>query len=491
MPMRSHRDENVTHGFFRTCLNLPLAWVIHTLAVLPVQAGDWIIEPEVALQGTYTDNLFLTNSNKEDDFAVSISPGVSITGQGRRLVGSLNYRLENLVYASNSDFNTTNNQLAANGTVELFRQRIFVDGGVAFGQQNLVLFGNQPRDNLNPTDAQDDILTFSVSPFWVQRWGSFAASEVRVVYNEIDDFGDVLGDSEEAIFLGQIESGTQFNTWLWNVSGEASRTEFEDGEEVEFREITGQLRYVVNRRITVFANLGYQDDDFSTVDQEDTSGALFDVGVAWTPNIRTLVELSIGDRYYGSVVTLNAKYRSRRVELFAEYTKEPELARERQLDLANFARAGSVQDLLVDPFTGQPVAASATPPNIGAEVFVRELFTVGATYKGKRDTGDIRFYIDNRDAQGQAAAQDGKGAIGVYTRQLSRTNTFIASVEWEQNNQPGSLDEDFLILYLGLNKRLGRHIEALAYVQRADLFSDQSLDEYTENRIAAGLRITF
>ena len=50
-------------------------------------AAEWTTSTEIALGGVYTDNLFLTEANKEGSWVMLATPGVTLRGEGRNLPG--------------------------------------------------------------------------------------------------------------------------------------------------------------------------------------------------------------------------------------------------------------------------------------------------------------------------------------------------------------------------------------------------------------------
>ena len=72
-------------------------------------AGDWRVLPRLNLLGTYSDNVRLAAGGfggaQGGDFVTQINPGVVIRGQAPRYNVSVDYTMNNLIYAENSNFN--------------------------------------------------------------------------------------------------------------------------------------------------------------------------------------------------------------------------------------------------------------------------------------------------------------------------------------------------------------------------------------------------
>jgi hypothetical protein len=106
-------------------------------ASLQAGEGGWRFLPRISVFETYTDNVTFARGNlKESDFITQLNPGISVLGVGRRFNVNVNYTMNNLIYANNSNFTRVRHQLNANGTAELIENLFFVDGRAMNTQQN-------------------------------------------------------------------------------------------------------------------------------------------------------------------------------------------------------------------------------------------------------------------------------------------------------------------------------------------------------------------
>ena len=91
--------------------------------------GGWRVRPQMSLFETYTDNVtFARDDFKKSDFVTQINPGILVTGVGRRFNLNAQYTMNNLIYAEQSNFTRTRQQLNATATAELIENFFFVDG---------------------------------------------------------------------------------------------------------------------------------------------------------------------------------------------------------------------------------------------------------------------------------------------------------------------------------------------------------------------------
>ncbi|HNH52208.1 MAG TPA: TIGR03016 family PEP-CTERM system-associated outer membrane protein, partial [Nitrosomonas sp.] len=125
--------------------------LLFNIIALPIYAGEWRVVPSLNINERYTDNFRLggiaTGGKGNDEFITQINPSILINGNARRYRVDVNYLMNNLIYANNSEFNRIRHQLSANGTVELIQDRFFIDGRAMILQQNASLLGSQGLDN--------------------------------------------------------------------------------------------------------------------------------------------------------------------------------------------------------------------------------------------------------------------------------------------------------------------------------------------------------
>ncbi|MDO9192092.1 MAG: TIGR03016 family PEP-CTERM system-associated outer membrane protein, partial [Undibacterium sp.] len=110
-------------------------------------AADWKLVPTIGLNETYTDNVRLLGSGKEEHaYITQVSPGITVTATGQRLKLQANYVMQNSYYSGVTNETKTNHLLRANANAALLQNLFFLDGNASITQQNLTPFG-QVADN--------------------------------------------------------------------------------------------------------------------------------------------------------------------------------------------------------------------------------------------------------------------------------------------------------------------------------------------------------
>ncbi|MGZ3158921.1 MAG: TIGR03016 family PEP-CTERM system-associated outer membrane protein, partial [Burkholderiaceae bacterium] len=149
-------------------------------------AAEWQIQPSTNITQTYTDNVNLAGQGAEkSDFVTEITPGIAIIGIGRDLKVHLNYAMQNLFYANNSNANTIRNQLNADAHAVLVDDLFFWDARGQITQQNISPLSAQTSDNINTTGNIANVKTYSLSPYLQHRFGAAAVSELRYTHEGV------------------------------------------------------------------------------------------------------------------------------------------------------------------------------------------------------------------------------------------------------------------------------------------------------------------
>jgi uncharacterized protein (PEP-CTERM system associated) len=477
-----------------------------------VQPG-WTVVPEISVKEAFTDNLFLTASDEEQDFVTELTPRINIYGNGRRATVRVNYALQGLLYANNGDQNTHFHQLFSSGVCELVRQLIFIDGGATITQQNLTdtgkgvftnfgpgTFLGGVGDNISVTGERATVTTYRLSPYLVHRLGDWADAELRFEYDDVSQsvedqpMADSRGttDSTSQRYYAKIESGSRFNELPWSATFERRDIDYANADSTTFQELLGSVRLVYSPEISLVGDLGYEDNSFRSAG-DPGRGIIWDVGVRWTPSGRTTLEATYGRRFFGDRYFFNLSHESRRTTWHITYDEVPYTARQAQIDEADAARGGAIPT--IDPVTGLPTVSGAGIPRLSDEVYVQRRLSGGVVLEAGRNDFDILFFQEQRDYQSSGVRDDFWGASVLWTRNLSRLTYLDMSVGWtsvDTNVDPtGERQDDLLGLHVGLRRELGRHLTSTIEYRRVERSSTDPTADLVENRISAGIRLVF
>ncbi|MGH8608565.1 MAG: TIGR03016 family PEP-CTERM system-associated outer membrane protein [Gammaproteobacteria bacterium] len=470
-------------------------------------AAEWTIQPLLEVAETYSDNIALAPSGlEEDDFVTEINPGLLLRGAGRRLTLDLGYRLQNILFANNSDSNSTNHQLFANAAAELYREHLFLDASASVGQENFSDLGSRPSDNLSLVGDRGNVITYSISPYWRQRLRDLAEAQVRFTYDDVSGDNDDVSGSSAAV-NASLTSGTRFGRWGWDLRYDrrdvSDEVEDVSGNAVDndggpdFATFDGEVSYRLTRQLGIVAAGGFENNDFASVDQ-DTDGVTWRIGANWRPSRNTQLAAFYGDRFFGSTWGMDLTHRSRRTTWSASYGEELEQTRNLLLDRSLFALADTPQELITNPIATDQVEEeelvqfSGNLPTFSNEVFLDKTFTAGVDIDFRRMTLSLRGFNTTREFQQSGAEEDQFGALAVLNRQLSRATTATVSLDWERIdfNDPSDRQDETGDFRIGILHQFGRYMSGIIDYRFLDRSSSEEESEFTENRIMGRLVVT-
>lgn len=274
-------------------------------------AAEWRVLPRLNLIETLSDNVRLSaGGSRSGDSITQINPGIMVDGVGNRFNANVNYMMNNLIYAQNSNFSQIRHQLNSTGTAELYKDLFFVDGRAMITQQNISFLGPQAIDNVNVTGNRANISAYSISPYLRHRFQNFATAELRYTRNWVNSNTNALFNSSGDGVLFNLNSGTEFKTLNWGVNYSNQMTHFSTGRTIELERSTANLRYMLTPQFGLTATGGYERNSFISI-RGSPSAPLWTVGLVWEPTERTSISVSGGQRFFGNTYSAQASHRTR------------------------------------------------------------------------------------------------------------------------------------------------------------------------------------
>jgi hypothetical protein len=309
--------------------------------VLPIYANavDWKVTPILSSVATYTDNVMLAPRGSETgDFITEINPGVSVTGTGARLKINANYTMQNLFYLNQSNQSTTFHQLDSKANATLVKNFLFLDSTANISQQNISLLGPLTNNNENITNNRTSIKTYSISPYVLHNFSSFATVKARYTHDAVyTGVGGGLSASQSDTMLFSLTSGSAFHTLGWGLTYNKQKIDGL-GIPMEDEQVTGNLRYRVSSTFSLTGTSGYQKFNYSSVTGV-SAGSFWNSGFIWTPSERTNITANAGKAFFGNTYTLLARHQAHRSTWSLTYNQSITTSRDQFLTPATTSTA--------------------------------------------------------------------------------------------------------------------------------------------------------
>ena len=284
---------------------------VASLSMQTVVAGEWTITPSLAVTETATDNVALSNKNRQSDLISDVNPGIHIEGAGGRSKLRFDYQMHNLFYAQDSSRNEIQNALNALGTLEAIENWFFIEASGSISQQSLSAFGSSSASssvnvntNLNTTETS----TYRISPYIVGSFGNLADYQLR--YNQsITRWKSSLSNDENVDeLIGSLKGITPFASLGWSIDVSSRNVDYDRGRDNEDDRLRGVLTYQLDPQFRVFLIGGVESNNYQSLDKESntTRGAGFD----WSPTERTQLSVSRENRFFGPANTISFSHRT-------------------------------------------------------------------------------------------------------------------------------------------------------------------------------------
>jgi uncharacterized protein (PEP-CTERM system associated) len=486
-----------------------------------VGPGGWRIMPRLSLRETISDNIRLRPENDaRSDFVTQINPGLLLTGIGRRYDVSVDYTMNNLIYAEQSNLTRTRHQLNARGTAELVENLFFVDGRALMFQQNASLFGPQALDNVNATGNRADIKMFTVSPYLRHRFQDFASTELRYTHGIVQSDASALRNSQRDGFQAGLNSGEAFRTlrWGFNYSNQMIHLE-RSNRDIELERSIGNLRYMVTPQFGLTATGGYERNSFISI-RGNTSSPTWTVGFTWDPSPRTSIVANAGKRFFGDTYFASARHRTRLTAWDLSYIEDITTFNQ-QAGLGGINTAGSLNQLLnpganpgnilsnTDFLLGQGIPGDALN-FLTNRLFLQKRLQASVAMNGASNT--LVFRIFNMTRQAYSPEEVDIDLIGAANLALLRhTRQTGANALWSYRiseltraHLSGqyakfyflSTDrvDDIATVRLGLTRQLRQaqpNLNGMIELRHNQRDSNQAGADYRENAITASLNMSF
>jgi uncharacterized protein (PEP-CTERM system associated) len=457
---------------------------------IPVQADPWTFRPSVSLDESYTDNIRLApDGAEESELVTTLTPGLLLEREGRRLDLSALYRLQGVFYRDNSTDNRSTNLLDANATGEILRNRLFIETSATSREQNISNTGAIAADNISLGENRARVVTYSASPYWREQFGSTLDTELRYERNTVKSSRSL--DSDNDIFSLDLTSGSAFARLLWEAHASNEKISYQTGDTTRFRTIDAEAKYLLTEKFALTTLAGYDDNDYTTNTGKKNDGARWRAGAVYKPSRRTSVEAGVGRRYFGTDIFVELSHQARRTRWFYTYFRQPDSTRSILLEQPVFALTDLFGNPVADPLGSDQLSPGLNVPVQTAEVILRERMNGSFNYTNRNNSLDLSFFSEDREYQLTGLKDESDGANAGWTWNINRTTRSRLGVNYSTNLSSTNLRQDFRVIEYRLTRTFAREVEAGLVLRNVHVDADSGIGSYTQNTITATLSKQF
>lgn len=504
----------------------------------PRREGGRYVQASVGGSETFSDNINLDPDDEADsDFVTVVAPRIDACSSTGRIRGELQYTLQGVVYANNSDYNDIYNDVEGRTRLNLIQDHLYLDANTRYGQSVIDPSVGYSRSNIiRPDDNKTAAWRTNISPYFLQSLGLLGQGMLRYRYGR-----SVYGDSDvpDTTVHGvaaTITSPDVVEPLSWQAQAISQTVDSSGGNENQFydqyREIFGddvlpanygdpnetrhfdsatlQLGYHLSRTLQLMALGGIEDDYKDNGENDRWSSPRWQVGVRWNSGQNTL-QANYGHRFYGASYSLYAQHRSRLVDFSLSYEEDPSTG---GLDSLNgsgggytFGSVGSI-DSLMGGYGGYGGGygsnSDGTSSLFDRDIYVRKRWQARMNFDTALTRTNITSYSEKRDYQSGDRPDATYRGIQIDTRYaVARRTSIVPSARWEHQ-------DDSTLLTTGADNTVARRdtesdnyeagvsvVRAISPTAQAALGyertwrNDDEGFDYTENRVTLQFRKAF
>jgi uncharacterized protein (PEP-CTERM system associated) len=486
--------------------------MIFVLCQRPLFAKDWLFSPSLTAGEIFTDNVDLTATNKQTAFVTEISPGISVSRSTDRVKLNLDYKLQNLFNASNSQ-NNSYHIFDFETDLQLVNNLLFLDARANSSQQSInnnILSNSNVTGRLNRTN----VTSYGFSPILKPHFNGYAEGDIRFNYDEIKIDSSALSDTTRTEEIINIVSDKRFyNNVGWRVTYNNRDEQRSGGNNVKFQNAEAEARLKINRELNVFSLVGVSDNNFQTITNSYKNGAYYTVGAQWKPMRQFSIEAGYGTNSHVTLslmpfrnVSWETTFRNRGVGTNVGNIWQTDFvykAKRTDLNINYLEDTTSSQGaLLGQTYAAQNIYQQFTSPinynlpTLSNELYIRKRANAIVDYRSGKSVFSTKLYDERRVFQVSGIKEEVTGIVASWNWHFTHTMDVYISPLWQHTSRFNSSDvrKDIAI---GLSRvipikfdRAGGMNAILEY-RHTNQDSDLLENSFDENRLTANLLIAF
>ncbi len=476
-----------------------------------VTAGEWQVNPEVGMRGTYSDNIALVSEAQGEQrrFVSEVIPAVEVLGTGNRLNVKGNYSLQSIYYGRKFTDNRNISQFLLNSDAEVIEDWLYLDIGAQQSQRLISAVKGITADNLAPNSGRGDVLTTTVSPRIKHSFGRALDLDAGYTESRVRYDASSLEDSLIKNNAVRLSRGLGITRLSWQLNYNDNKQWRGDTLSSQRKVGNGVVRYRAIDHVSVVANAGREVGQV-VGGRQFQQGNYWSAGVLWTPTPRFSLELSSGKKDKQGTVSwaptartsMGVSYvdrsvgvrpsaawrgffnhRTRRTKWGLSYVKE--ISNDAKLEIV-----GQKEEFYVDELLDALRTRLVDDYGISNEEYTRTSSQADFSYTSKKNQIGVVLSKEQRDYETSTRQGETDGLVLTwghnFTRRINSSLRYLLSDKTE--NTQG--DTNSSVLSLGVNWEIGRRTLVGMEYRQAKLDSDDINRDYVENRLSANLKIT-
>ena len=472
------------------------------------------IVPRISVSERLTNNIGLASTGKKSEQITTISPGISIRSNGGRLKGTLDYSLNELIYARGTSSRQSQNALSSSAVWEAVDNFAFVDFTGAISQQSISALGVQSVDGSSVNGNSTETSTFRLSPYLKGRLGGIADYEARYGWassrSDASTTSDILTTDASLRLTGAVRGGPLG----WGMDASTQKVKYSLGRTASSDRLGGSLSYAFTPQFNASLLISRESNNYTTAANQSHASA--GLSLNWRLSDRTTIAAQLQNHSYGQSHDISFQHRTARTAWrFSDsraVSNSP--AQSGQTSL------GSLSDLLFSQFTSleadplkraelvnryiQENGLTANTPVISnflsSQVSLQRRQEASFALLGVRDTisfvlsrgsnTSLGNFVTAFDDLSTNTVINQSGVSVVYSHRLTPDTSMSAVVSRQSSSGSGGQSGTRLrAVDLSISSRLGRQMSASIGARR--VFFESATNPYTESAVTGNLNVQF
>lgn len=466
-------------------------------------AAEWRITPRVEVDETYNDNINLAPKGQEkSDFITTISPGIAVRGDGRRVKLNFDYDPQALFFARDSDNNQTRQRLRGGGQVELWEKVLFLDAQASINQQVVSATGGVGGTDLTASQNLTTVQTYNIGPTFKHHFGPYADSETRYQFSAVTVDSEDVADTTSNTASFVLRSGRYFANLGWVLTLNESRTDRSGGSSTTVNTFNNtasdrrlaklDTQYAINSMFSLLAGVGYEKiKDVSLLEQPD--GFLWDAGVQFRPNRVSSFRVKHGRRFGDPNTAVDISYQiGPKTTLTAAYNQTIQTSQGLLSGGLGFVGVDEF-GRLVDTRTGLPFNPNDPTFGLNAGAFRQDRFATTLNAVRGRNTFRFEVFEEQREFDISNTTTEAVGGRFNWSRRLTRATDLDFSTVYTHTDYSGALarDDDYYSVNLALTYRLSDSLRGTISAHRTERLSSAVGGDVIEDLVSVRVRKEF
>jgi uncharacterized protein (PEP-CTERM system associated) len=424
--IRKRSNDSHSRILRRRVAARPLAIAL-ALCLLPA-AGHAQSEFEfsVLVSESWVDNIDLAPDNvpAEEEWVTQVVPAINWDYESRRAQVSLDYRLQALFYAEDSDRDEVLQQAVLTTWAELVADWFFVDLAGSIDDVPVAPTAPVNVDNLFDTDLLAEARAVQVTPYLEHAFGPVTAlasyNYGMVDYGPVRSGDFVLDDATQYDARGELRSSDEDGVFTWLASYNATKTDYEIAPTYRYDTAGLELGYLIVTNFRLLAGGGYESD--LTEDQEGggMDEPYYEAGFEWDVGPRTRVEGRVGERFYGTSYAFRWQRTGRVVNWDISYSDIPTNSAQERL-----SRPVEIEEMAVEP------VATLEGRRLNSDVYIVKRFEANIIANFNRTTFELGAFHSRVRYLNVPGEDESYGGAFQVDRRMTPRMTLGGRAEWQ------------------------------------------------------------